>query len=145
MYNIYNNRIEFNSLSWINESNELIDFNNGLLTESNFVINQPTTIYKSFNSIIIENNENPLNTKYPENLIKLGEIIIKNSKYYFKPNIIQTQNLYNTTEISKLSWLVYKSKKPTFNKTKYCLKEGDVIKLGRETFLIRGIHVKKIK
>ena len=145
MYNIYNNRIEFNSLSWINESNELIDFNNGLLTESNFVINQPTTIYKSFNSIIIENSENPLNTKHPENLIKLGEIIIKNSKYYFKPNIIQTQNLYNTTEISKLSWLVYKSQKPPFNKTKYCLKEGDVIKLGRETFLIRGIHVKKNK
>ena len=134
MYNIYNNRIEFNSLSWINESNELIDFNNGLLTESNFVINQPTTIYKSFNSIIIENSENPLNTKHPENLIKLGEIIIKNSKYYFKPNIIQSQNLYNTTEISKLSWLVYKSQKPPFNKTKYSLKEGDVIKLGRETF-----------
>ena len=29
-----------------------------------------------------------------------------------------------------------------FNKMKYCLREGDVIKLGRETLLIRGIHVR---
>ena len=145
MYNIYNNRIHFNSLSWVNESNELIDFSNSLITESNFTINQPTTIYKSLNSIIIENNENPISNKNPENFIKLGEIIIKNSKYYFKPNIIEPQNLYNTTELTKLSWFVYKNRKPPFDKGKYSLKEGDVIKLGRETLLVREIRVKKNK
>ena len=145
MYNIYNNRIHFNSLSWVNESNELIDFSNSLIIESNFTINQPTTIYKSLTSIIIENDANPISIKNPENFIKLGEIIIKNSKYYFKPNIIEHQNLYNTTELTKLSWFVYKSKKPPFDKGKYSLKEGDVIKLGRETLLVREIRVKKNK
>ena len=145
MYNIYNNRIQFKTISWVNETNELIDYNNSLLTESNFTINQPTKIYQLLNSIIIENIENPLYVKNPENLIKLGEIIIKNSKYYFKPNIIESNKLYNTTELCKLSWLVYKSQKPPFDKGKYYLKEGDVIKLGRETLLLREIHVKKNK
>ena len=40
---------------------------------------------------------------------------------------------------------MYKSHKPPFDKTRYCLKEGDVIKLGRETLLLRNIHVKKNK
>ena len=71
------------------------------------------------------------------------EIIIKDSKYYLKPNIIPNNYLYNTTELSKLSWLVYKSLKPPFNKKKYSLREGDVIKLGRETLLIRSIHVRR--
>ena len=106
---------------------------------------QPTKIYKLYNQILIENEENPLNDKSSENLTKLGEIIIKNSKYYFKPNIVQSNNLYYTDQITELSWLVYKSKKSPFDKTKYSLKEGDVIKLGRETLLIRSIHVKKNK
>ena len=142
---INKNRIQFTSLSWINESNELIDFNNGILTENNFTITKPTNIYKFFNQILIENEDNPLREKPSENLIKLGEIIIKNSKYYFKPNIVQSNNIYYTTEITKLSWLVYKNKKPPFDKTRYSLKEGDVIKLGRETLLVRDIHVKKNK
>jgi len=145
MYNIYNNRIQFHTSSWVNETGELIDYNNSLLTESNFIINQPTKIYKLLNSIIIENNENPLYIKNPENLIKLGEIIVKNKKYYFKPNIIPSNKLYNNIELYKLSWLVYKSQKPPFDKGKYCLKEGDVIKLGREALLVREIHVKKNK
>ena len=145
MYNIYNNRIQFHTSSWVNETGELIDYNNSLLTESNFIINQPTKIYKLLNSIIIENNENPLYIKNPENLIKLGEIIVKNKKYYFKPNIIPSNKLYNNIELYKLSWLVYKSQKKPFDKGKYCLKEGDVIKLGREALLVREIHVKKNK
>ena len=79
MYNIYNNRIQFNTTSWVNETNELIDYNNSLITESNFTINQPTKIYQLLNTIIIENDDNPLYIKNPENLIKLGEIILKNS------------------------------------------------------------------
>ena len=145
MYNIYNNRIQFNTTSWVNETNELIDYNNSLITESNFTINQPTKIYQLLNTIIIENDDNPLYIKNPENLIKLGEIILKNSKYYFKPNIIKPKDLYNTTELYKLSWFVYKSQKTPFDKGKYCLKEGDVIKLGRETLLVREIHLKKNK
>ena len=136
------NRINFSTLSWVNESNELIDLNNGLLSEKEFTITQPTKIYKFNNEIIIENSDNPLYIENSEDLIKVGEIIIKDSKYYFKPNIIQSNNLYHNTELNKLSWLVYKSMKFPFNKMKYCLREGDVIKLGRETLLIRGIHVR---
>ena len=51
--------------------------------------------------------------------------------------------MYYTDQITKLSWLVYKSHKEPFNKKNYYLKEGDVIKLGRETLLVRSIHVKK--
>ena len=82
----------------------------------------------------------------------MGEIIIKDSKYYFKPNKIE-QLLNNSNndksenssidELDNLSWLVYKGDKIPFNKNKYKIKEGDIIKLGREWLLIRDIHISK--
>ena len=43
--------------------------------------------------------------------------------------------------MDNLSWLVYKGDKIPFNKNKYILKEGDIIKLGREWLLIKDIHL----
>ena len=83
---------------------------------------------------------------------KLGEIIIKNSKYYFKPNLKQITSVKNnnnddkseissTIEYENLSWLVYKGIKIPSNKSRYCIKEGDVLKLGREWLLIKDICI----
>ena len=83
-----------------------------------------------------------------EDNIKLGEIIIKDSKYFFKPILKEASNINNESisslsEISNLSWLVYKGQKIPFYKSKYNVKEGDIIKLGREILLIKDIHIKK--
>ena len=44
-------------------------------------------------------------------------------------------------ELDNLSWLVYKGEKIPYNKKKYRIKEGDIIKLGREWLLIKDIHI----
>ena len=85
-----------------------------------------------------------------EDNIKLGEITIKDSKYFFKPILKEASNINNESisslsEISNLSWLVYKGQKIPFYKSKYNVKEGDIIKLGREILLIKDIHKKKMK
>ena len=46
-------------------------------------------------------------------------------------------------ELDNLSWLVYKGEKIPYNKKKYRIKEGDIIKLGREWLLIKDIHISK--
>ena len=46
-------------------------------------------------------------------------------------------------ELDNLSWLVYKGNKIPYYKKSYCLKEGDVIKLGREWLLIKDIHISR--
>ena len=91
-------------------------------------------------------NKKLILTEDEENL-KLGKIDIKDSKYYFTP-VTKSTNVLNesissVSEINNLSWLVYKGQKiPSNNKNKYIIKEGDVIKLGREILLIREIHFK---
>ena len=44
-------------------------------------------------------------------------------------------------ESDNLSWLVYKGQKIPFYKKNYRIKEGDIIKLGREWLLIKDIHI----
>lgn len=94
------------------------------------------------------------NSYKDEGMINLGEIIIKENKYHFKPNIIEKLNDKSNINFDglkdRLSWLVYKGKVIPKNKSKYRIKEGDIIKLGREWLLIKDIHLssntkKKIK
>ena len=94
------------------------------------------------------------NSYKDEGMINLGEIIIKENKYHFKPNIIEKLNDKSNINFdglkNRLSWLVYKGKVIPKNKSKYRIKEGDIIKLGREWLLIKDIHLssntkKKIK
>ena len=84
-----------------------------------------------------------------EDYIKLGEIRIKDSKYYYKPNLRDQINMSNydksenssIIESDNLSWMVYKGDKIPFYKKSYRIKEGDIIKLGREWLLIKDIHI----
>ena len=94
------------------------------------------------------------NSYKDEGMINLGEIIIQENKYHFKPNIIEKLNDKSNINFDglkdRLSWLVYKGKVIPKNKSKYRIKEGDIIKLGREWLLIKDIHLssntkKKIK
>ena len=79
----------------------------------------------------------------------MGEIKIKDSKYYYKPNLKEQINssIFDKSENSSilesdnLSWLVYKGNKIPFYKKSYRLREGDIIKLGREWLLIKDIHI----
>ena len=146
------NSLILSSITWAKDTNELIDHGTGALSKQDFEIKQPVNIYRFEDEIKIEKSEESGNKKLKliedEDCTKLGEIIIKDSKYYFKPIIKDTSNMHNESinsidEINNLSWLVYKGQKIPVNKNKYIIKEGDIIKLGREILLIKDIHIKK--
>ena len=122
------------------------------MSKQEFEIKHPVNIYRFDDDIKIEKIEEPGNKKLKltedEDNVKLGDIIIKDSKYYYKPILKESTNINNDSissisEISNLSWLVYKGQKIPSNKSRYCIKEGDIIKLGREILLIKDIHLKR--
>ena len=133
----------------------MIDYENGILCKQNIEINEPMKIFRLDQEIKLEKLDN---SYMEEGMINLGEIIIKENKYHFKPNIVENLNdksvdksNINFGEVKdRLSWLVYKGQSIPKNKCKYRIKEGDIIKLGREWLLIKDIHLsnntkKKIK
>ena len=143
--------ISLSSSIWPLENNELIDIFSYSIDKQSFDIYQSVKIYREEEQIIIEkikeNEEDNKNrpTK-DEDKTKLGEIIHKNSKYYYKPNTKQSyypnfkgDDINNNYELC--SFLIYKSDKIPENKNKYRLKEGDVIKLGREWLFIKEIYI----
>ena len=58
-------------------------------------------------------------------------------------SISNNENSENSSvnESDNLSWLVYKGNKIPFHNNKYRIREGDIIKLGREWLLIKDIHI----
>ena len=143
--------ISLSSSIWPLENNELIDIFSYSIDKQSFDIYQSVKIYREEEQIIIEKiKENEEDNKNKptkdEDKTKLGEIIHKNSKYYYKPNTKQSyypnfkgDDINNNYELC--SFLIYKSDKIPENKNKYRLKEGDVIKLGREWLFIKEIYI----
>ena len=70
----------------------------------------------------------------------MGEIRYKKNKYYFVPNIQEDLEDLNNEE-KAFSWLVFKGEKYPTTKHKYKLREGDIFKLARMFFIVRGIHL----
>ena len=143
--------ISLSSSIWPLENNEVIDIFSYSIDKQSFDIYQSVKIYREEEQIIIEKiKENEEDNKNKptkdEDKTKLGEIIHKNSKYYYKPNTKQSyypnfkgDDINNNYELC--SFLIYKSDKIPENKNKYRLKEGDVIKLGREWLFIKEIYI----
>ena len=73
--------------------------------------------------------------------VKVAEIKLKNDKFYYIPNRKKDMKTFDGNE--NFSWLVYKGQKYPLTKHKYKIKEGDVLKLGREWLIIKGIFIKK--
>lgn len=72
---------------------------------------------------------------------KLGEIIIKKDKYYYNP--IKKGLNSDFTDLTNLSWLVYKGKKIPNRNRQYRLSEGDVLKIGRIWLVVKEIKINK--
>ena len=70
---------------------------------------------------------------------KMGEIFLKDNKYYFIPN--KKENMNELTGEELFAWLIFKGTKYPINKNRYRLKEGDILKLGRLWLIVRGIHL----
>ena len=88
-------------------------------------------------------SSNNLNlNEYDENM-KLGEIRLKNNKYYFIPNRKDDMNEINGEEL--FAWLIFKGKKYPMTKNKYKIREGDILKLGRVWLIVRAIHIPQKK
>lgn len=120
-----------------------------------FSISEPIKIFTDFYEIKIEkvnNNDNIERIKLSdvEENVKLGEIIKKESKYYYKPNIrdsyypnleeiMENDGFYANSDY--YSWLIYKGDQIPSTKNKYRVKEGDIIKLGREWLFIKEIFI----
>ena len=82
-----------------------------------------------------------MNISDNEDNIKIGEIKYKKNKYFFVPNI--QEELEDLNGGKAFSWLVFKGEKYPMTKNKYKIKEGDIFKLARIFFIVRGIHIKK--
>ena len=72
---------------------------------------------------------------------KMGEIMLKDNKYYFIPNKKENMNINDFTGEDLFAWLIFKGTKYPINKNKYRLKEGDIIKLGRIWLIVRHIYI----
>ena len=149
---IFNLSISLSISVWPIENKELIDISTNSCYNESFEITSPVKIYRGEDKIKIEKiNENNNASKdiitEEEDIIKLGEILIKDSKYYFKPNLKESyysdfdeENIDNNKN-ENFSWLIYKRNKIPTNKNKYRIKEGDVIKIGREWLFIKEIYI----
>jgi len=124
--------------------------------KQSFDVSNPVRLYRDDEEIKIEKiKENDNNSKEKitddEDIIKLGEILIKDSKYYYKPNtkesyypnLNDTNNTTNNNNTEFYSWLIYKGDKIPVNKNKYRIKEGDILKIGREWLFIKVIYISK--
>ena len=121
--------------------------------KESFNISSPVKIFRDEEETIIEKikdnrDDNQEKKTEEEDKTKIGEITIKDSKYYYKPNLKETyypnfdinNNKYN--EFS--SFLIYKGNNIPSNKNRYKIKEGDVLKLGREWLFVKEIHISNI-
>ena len=143
--------LSISSLIWPLNNNELIDINSEPLGNQSFEIFNSAKIFREEEETIIEKikEDNNLRSHEDEERLKLAEILKKNSKYYYKPNTKASYYPnFNYDEIinneESLSFLIYKSNKLPENKNKYRLKEGDVLKLGREWLFIKEIYISNI-
>ena len=140
---------------WPIDNNELIDILSNPYNKQSFDVSNPVRLYRDDEEIKIEKiKENDNNSKEKitddEDIIKLGEILIKDSKYYYKPNTKESYypNLNDTNNTTNnntefYSWLIYKGNKIPVNKNKYRIKEGDILKIGREWLFIKDIYISK--
>ena len=139
---------------WPIDNNELIDILSNPYNKQSFDVSNPVRLYRDDEEIKIEKiKENDNNSKEKitddEDIIKLGEILIKDSKYYYKPNtkesyypnLNDTNNTTNNNNTEFYSWLIYKRDKIPVNKNKYRIKEGDILKIGREWLFIKDIYI----
>jgi hypothetical protein len=132
------------------DNNELIDI---FVNPSNiqyFNISSSVKIFRGENETIVEKikdnrNDNQEKMTEEDDKIKIGEIIIKDSKYYYKPNLKESYYPNLDTNNDKHeefnSFLIYKGNKVPNNKNKYKIKEGDILKLGREWLFVKEIHI----
>ena len=74
-----------------------------------------------------------------EDNLKMGEIALIKNKYYFVPN--RKDNIHELTGEELFSWLIFKGTKYPINKSRYRIKEGDIIKMGRLWLIVRAIHL----
>jgi pSer/pThr/pTyr-binding forkhead associated (FHA) protein len=141
---------------WPIDNNELIDILSNPYNKQTLEITYPVKLYRDDEEIKIEkikDNDNNSKEKITddEDVIKLGEILIKDSKYYYKPNtkesyypnLNDTNNTTNNNNTEFHSWLIYKGNKIPVNKNKYRIKEGDILKIGREWLFIKDIYISK--
>ena len=141
---------------WPIDNNELIDILSNPYNKQSFDVSNPVRLYRDDEEIKIEKiKENDNNSKEKitddEDIIKLGEILIKDSKYYYKPNtkesyypnLNDTNNTTNNNNTEFHSWLIYKGNKIPVNRNKYRIKEGDILKIGREWLFIKDIYITK--
>ena len=139
-------RIFLHAFNWVEDDSDLIEFDNSSFNENEIDIYNSCKIYRIDDDVKIEyfyqdsiSQEKNLNEN--KDILKLGEIKYKKNKFYFIPNIQEELEDLNGDKI--FSWLIFKGEKYPMTKNKYKIKEGDIFRLARIYFIVRGIHVQK--
>ena len=137
------------AFNWTEDESELIDFDNSSFNENKLEIGDSCKIYRIEDDIKLDyshnydNSSEQLKLSEYEDSIKMGEIKYKKNKYYFIPNI--QEGIEDLNGEKAFSWFVFKGEKYPKTKNRYKIKEGDIFKLARIFFIVRGIHLKKKK
>ena len=151
IFNIFTCRITLHAYNWTEDDSELIDFENSSFNEDTIDINDSCKIYRICDDIKLDYSKEDKNnssggglklSEYEES-IKLGEIRYRKNKYFFIPNL--QEELEDLNSEKAFSWLVFKGERYPITKNKYKIKEGDIFKLARIFFIVRGIHIKQKK
>ena len=149
IFSKYFYRIQLHAFNWTEDDSELIDFDNSSFNENKINIKSSCKIFRVEDDTqieyISEDNDSSRYMKLSDNEenIKMGEIKYKKNKFYYMP-IIQ-EELDDLNGEKCFSYLVLKGDKYPINKNKYKIKEGDIFKLARIYFIVRGLHIKKKK
>ena len=130
-------RFQLYSETWENDAFELIDYENDKLIQSNLETREPGYITIKLNSI--QFTPKLINDDETQNLF---EIQCDEERFQIIPNSFEINHDSENESLFKslnTSWFIFKSNKTIEKPKNYKLNEGDILKIGRMTVIIREI------
>ena len=130
-----NSELQVVSETWNKDSIDLIDYESNSLIQQSHTFNEPFFVYFYNNELTFSKTSIPSNKQ-------LFQIGVKGTNYYLQTNKYE-RDLKAQTEKGTSAWFVYKSSKCPEKGKSYLLNEGDIIKIGRITLIVKKIKLSR--
>ena len=130
-----NSELQLFSETWNKDSIDLIDYESTSLIQQSHTFNEPFLVYFSNNEISFSKAPLPSN----KHLFQVG---IKSTNYYLQTNKYE-RDPKTQTDKGISAWFVYKSSKCPEKGKNYLLNEGDIIKIGRISLIVKKLKLSK--
>ena len=130
-----NSEFQLLSETWNKDSVDLIDYESTSLIQQSYTSNGPFFVYFSNNTVTFSKAAISSDKQLFQTDIKGTNYFLQTNKYELDP---KTQ-----TEKGASAWFVYKSSKCPEKGKSYLLNEGDIIKIGRISLMVKEIKLSK--